>query len=178
MSSTEDHNSPGFFHIISQPKPGQENVYHEWYNTEHGPLRMRLDFFRTGYRYKSIGVEPPQYVAVYEMSRIGGLQEPEYTILREQRSEYESDLIENKLICLDRKIYKDVSTRGASKGPAPLMMAVAFVVKDEHVPELHKWYEEVNTSRPLTSPVSDLDRNTLETSVRFQDGEGPDVSSS
>lgn len=154
MSSTEDSDTPGFFHIISQPKPGQEDVYNEWYNTEHGPLRMKLDFFKTGYRYKSIGVEPPQYVAVYELSRIGGLEEPEYTILREQRSEYERDLINNKLVCLDRKVYKDVSTRGTSIGPAPLMMAVAFVVKNENVPELHKWYEEVSSFMTLDETIS------------------------
>lgn len=143
MSSLAEQDGPGLLYITSEPKPGYEDEYHHWYNTEHGPLRMKLDFVKNGYRYRSIDSEPPLYLALYDLSRIGRLEEPEYTVLRDERSPREVNVIDNKLIELNRNIYKDVSCRGHDGGPAPVIMTVAFVVKREDVPEMHRWYEEV-----------------------------------
>jgi hypothetical protein len=44
-------NGPGFLAVAIQPGPNtDETAFHEWYNTEHGPLRLRLPFISTGDR--------------------------------------------------------------------------------------------------------------------------------
>ena len=139
---------PGFFYVLSQPKSREVlGEYHEWYNREHGPLRMKLDFILNGYRYRSIDAEPLLYLACYDLDRISGLQERRYTALREHRSDREAELISNKLTKLDRRIYADISSRGYAGGPAPLIMTVAFVVENKHVDEVNRWYEEVRSAQ-------------------------------
>ena len=136
---------PGYFFVLSQLKaPEFEDEYHEWYNTEHGPVRLHLDFFSNGYRYRSLSHDPPLYLACYDLSRVSGLEEPAYTVLREKRSDREVNMVCQNLSKLDRRIYTDISCRGKADGPAPIVMAVAFVVKNEFVDELNRWYEEVN----------------------------------
>ena len=144
MSDLSAESGPGYFYVLSEPKtPEDLDEIHEWYNTEHGPLRMKLDFIANGYRYKSIGKDPAVWLATYDLKKISGLAEPQYTVLRENRSSRESNVISSKISYMDRRIYKDLSSRGEADGPAPIIMSVSFVVKDEHVPELNRWYEEV-----------------------------------
>ena len=105
-----------------------------------------------GYRYRSVHGVPALYLAVYDLARVSGLGEPNYTVLREQRSPREAQLIGNKLNLLDRRIYKDISSRGTKTGRAPVLMTVIFKVEDEHVPELNRWYEEVSRPQIERSP--------------------------
>ena len=134
----------GFFYIPSRPKPEFLQEYHDWYNTEHGPLRLKLDFFLNGYRYRCIDPDDPTlFCAVYDLSRLSGLEEEQYTSLRSTRSAQENAVFDKKLAFIDRRVYKDIGTYGDAPVPAPVIMVVAFVVKNELVPEVHQWYEEV-----------------------------------
>ena len=161
---------PGLFYILSQPKPGHEDAYHEWYNSEHGPLRLTTDFVLNGYRYRSLDLDPPVFLATYDASRINGFDETQYTKLRENRSARENDVLDNKLSLLDRRFFKSLSTRGTSSGHAPIIMVVIFVVKDEHVEEMHRWYQEVSGKqrRPVAAY---LFRNIPKTSPKSLAGE-------
>ncbi|KPI40235.1 uncharacterized protein AB675_7780 [Cyphellophora attinorum] len=116
---------PGLFYIISQPKAGCEEEYHEWYNTEHGPLRLQLGFVRNGYRYRCIDADSKAFLAIYDLARLAGLQEPA-----------------DKIDWIDRRVYRDVSSRGRSDDPAPVIMTVSLLVRDDLVPEVHRWYEK------------------------------------
>lgn len=143
MSQLCKFNGPGYFYVLSQPKSHFLDEYHEWYNSEHGPLRLKLDFFLNGYRYKSTDpADPPIWLACYDLKKISSLDEPRYTVLREKRSEREQELLNHKLNFLDRRIYSDVSSRGRNGGPAPVVMTVAFLVANELVDEMNRWYEE------------------------------------
>lgn len=133
----------GFFYILSQPKPEYIQEYHDWYNTEHGPLRMKLDFITNGYRYRCTDEGSNAYLAVYDLARIAGLQEPRYTILRSKRSKRETRVFEEQLEWLDRRVYRDISSRGRSEGPAPVLMTVSLLVRDELVSDVNRWYEKV-----------------------------------
>jgi len=43
----------------NQLKPSTDlEEFHDWYNTEHGPLRVKLDFVLHGRRYKSQHLDP------------------------------------------------------------------------------------------------------------------------
>lgn len=158
MSSTSSNPNGGILHAFTQPTPEFKD-YHSWYNTEHGPLRVALDFIEGGDRYEcyyadpEAQITPPIYLAMYELSRLSGLDEKQYTVLTDERSKREDDVFKNRLTFLERRIYKNLSTRGTYTGPAPILLTVAFVLKDEHVDEFNRWYEEVS-STPIQAKYS------------------------
>jgi hypothetical protein len=154
MSPLSDFEGPGYFWIQSQPKPGCVDEYNEWYESEHGPLCLKLDSFINGYWYKSTAQDPPTYLTTYDLKKLSGFDTLPYTVLREKWPPREQELLDQKLNFLHRRVYADISTRGQVEGPAPTMMSVAFVVKDEHVEELHRWYEEVQPSSPSSSATT------------------------
>jgi hypothetical protein len=145
---------PGLFCVLSQPGdslPVEE--YHHWYNTEHGPARLQLDNFSTGFRYRSRGMEPPVWLACYELKRVSGLTDPQYTALREQRSEREYHVLK-RIKYMDRRIYTNFSSRGGDQSPAPILLAVTMYVRNDRVDEVDKWYEKVR--RPLPCDGEDV----------------------
>ena len=134
---------PGFFCVLSEPSNSiSMEEYHHWYNTEHGPARLKLGNFLNGFRYKSRGLEPPVWLACYDLKRVSGLTEPQYTILREERSERERHVL-SRMKYMDRRIYTDFSSRGLDTSPAPILLVVKMYVKNERVEEVDRWYEEV-----------------------------------
>lgn len=137
--------------IKSQPKPGCVEEYNDWYDSEYGPLLQKLDAVRNAYQYRSTE-NPSIYLATYDLKKISSFEEPRYHILGEKRSPQEQELIDHNVNLLDRRVYAEISTRGHVEGPAPIMMSVAFVVKDEHVDEMHRWYEEEHTSDLMQIP--------------------------
>lgn len=148
MDSANPNPDGGVLYAFTQPTADFKD-YHSWYDTEHGPLRVALDFIDGGNRYEcyyadpAIQLEPKIYLAMYELNRLSGLTERQYTILTDERSKREDDVFRNRLTMLERRIYKNLSTRGSYDGPAPVLLAVAFIIADEHANEFHKWYEEV-----------------------------------
>jgi hypothetical protein len=163
---------PGFFCVLSQPGDSLPiDEYHHWYNTEHGPARLKLDSFSSGFRYKSRGLEPPVWLACYELKRIASLTEPQYTILREQRSERESHVLKH-MKYLDRRIYTNFSSRGVDRSPALILLAVTIYVRKDRVDDVDRWYEEVRrtwTSHEWRCANHEY-RNILRTSRRYRVG--------
>ena len=134
--------------MLSQPGDSLPiDEYHHWYNTEHGPSRLKLDTFANGFRYKSRDLERPVWLACYDLKRISGLTEPQYTVLREKRSEREHHVLK-RMGFLDRRIYTNFSSRGVDKSPAPILLAVTMYVKNDRVDEVDRWYEEVRRALP------------------------------
>ncbi|RMJ08512.1 hypothetical protein CDV36_011888 [Fusarium kuroshium] len=83
---------------------------------------------------------------MYELGRLSGLNERPYQALTDDRSAREDDVFRNRLTFLERRIYKNISTRGTYSGPAPVLLTVAFVIKEEQVDEFNRWYEEEHTT--------------------------------
>jgi hypothetical protein len=139
---------PGFMYVLSQPGDSlSADDYHHWYNTEHGPSRLKLDNFLNGFRYKSRDLEPPAWLACYELKKVSGLTDPQYTALRGKRSERELHVLQ-RMKYLDRRIYTNFSSRGVDKSPAAVLLAVTMRVKNERVGEVDRWYEEVRHASP------------------------------
>lgn len=68
--------------------------FHEWYNNEHGPNRLRLEgIFTNGLRYRANDSQKPRYMAIYDLSSISHLAAPTYTSLRYKTSSYEVETI-------------------------------------------------------------------------------------
>lgn len=133
---------PGYLAVAIQPGPNtNEDAFHEWYNTEHGPLRLRLPFIETGDRYKAMDGQKPEWSAVYDVSDLSWLDNRIYTRLREERSKREKAVM-GTFESLDRKIYSTISSRGDFKGHAPVTVAVSLRIKESDLDEVNRWYDE------------------------------------
>ena len=128
-------NGPGYLAVAIQPGPDtdtDDTAFHEWYNTEHGPLRMRLPFITTGDRYKAIDGQRPEWSAVYDVSDLSMLEKRIYTRLREERSAREKKVM-GSFETLDRKIYSLFSERSKTpgySGPGAVNAAVSMTIKE------------------------------------------------
>ncbi|KHN98345.1 Dimeric alpha-beta barrel [Metarhizium album ARSEF 1941] len=87
--------SPGILLVTMTPKPGLSlSQFHEWYNNEHGPTRLRLpQIFSNGFRYKATSHEQPAFMAVYHVTAMKHLETETYTALRANRSNREANII-------------------------------------------------------------------------------------
>ena len=132
---------PGYLAVAIQPGSNtDEQAFHQWYNEEHGPLRMRLPFITTGDRYRAADDEKPEWSAVYDVPELSWLEKRIYTRLREERSQREKKVM-STFESLDRKIYTLYSERGNNPRPAPVQLAVSFRVNESDLEDFDAWYE-------------------------------------
>ncbi|KAL2887015.1 3-oxoadipate enol-lactonase 2 [Ceratocystis lukuohia] len=110
--------APGLLFVYMAPKPTLPIAqFHEWYNNEHGPTRLRLPaIFTNGLRYVgNDGLDPP-FLAIYDVTSMHWMREPVYTNLRANRSPREAATIGQ--VAVDRRFYDLVATH-AKQGFAP-----------------------------------------------------------
>lgn len=142
-----------------QPKPGLSlDQFHEWYNNEHGPTRLRLPhIFGNGLRYAAIDSEQPHFLAAYDVTSMHHLDTPTYTSLRENRSPREGETIGQ--VDVKRYFYDLIAERKSPSynGPEALsdkeaeglvLIAVEATLTDldDAEKQLEKWYEEEHTN--------------------------------
>ncbi|KAL9109780.1 MAG: hypothetical protein Q9227_005649 [Pyrenula ochraceoflavens] len=143
MSNQTSTEAPGYFYVLSAPKDSLSlEEYHDWYNHEHGPLRLKLDWIRNGYRYRERDSADGTWMACYDLEKLSGFDEPSYNKLRSERSLRESLIVPGQLNFLDRRIYSLISSRGSVSSPPPVVLVVVLKVKHEDVSEIDRWYEE------------------------------------
>jgi hypothetical protein len=110
---------------------------------------VKLDFFHNGYRYRCLKPDPSIFLATYDLLGTSGLDEEQYGRIREDSSARESHMFDERLDLLDRRVYTHVSSLGKADGPAPVIMVVAFVLKNDLV----RWYEDVNDEAFSADPT-------------------------
>ncbi len=59
-------------------------AFEDWYNNEHGPLRLQLPFVTSGRRYRATDGEDPPWMAVYDVTDLDKMNTPAYTDLRRE----------------------------------------------------------------------------------------------
>ena len=105
--------NPGLLHVAMRPNEGLSlDQFHDWYNNEHGPTRLRLPkIFPNGFRYRATdGLDPP-FLAIYDVKHMSDLETPVYTSLRENRTKREADTIGQ--VQVDRRFFDLVGSRAA-----------------------------------------------------------------
>ncbi|KAI1424800.1 Alpha/Beta hydrolase protein [Xylaria sp. FL1777] len=87
--------NPGILYVTMQPQPGLPlQQFHEWYNNEHGPTRLKLPhIFTNGLRYQAADGEEPTFLAAYDVTSMSHLETEAYTCLRANRSAREAETI-------------------------------------------------------------------------------------
>ncbi|KAG4033265.1 hypothetical protein MFRU_005g02780 [Monilinia fructicola] len=151
---------PGLLYVTMQPQESlPDSQWHDWYNNEHGPLRLRLPFITNGFRYRATDISAsnpaspshPEWMALYDVTDMAGMNTETYLRLRgpEVKTEREKETMAQ--IKVDRKLYDYISGReidGYKKveevGYDEGNYVVAFTaeVNEEFDEEYNKWMEE------------------------------------
>ncbi|KUI53355.1 3-oxoadipate enol-lactonase 2 [Cytospora mali] len=157
--------NPGILYVTMQPKPGLSlHQFHEWYNNEHGPTRLRLpQIFANGLRYEATDSQEPHFLAMYDVTSMSHLDTPTYTSLRANRSPREAETIGQVDV---KRYFYDLVTEQKSplftpaeqltdaKAEGLVLVAVENTITAVEGAEqaLYKWYEEEHI--PMLSKVS------------------------
>lgn len=150
MATLSDCHEPGILIVLSQPRSREYLAdIHEWYNTEHGPARLRLgdEYFSNGYRYKTSG-EDATWLAIYDMRRISAGADKKYTILREKRSAREQVILNTKNNNLSRRFLRLILKSGdslVSNTPAKFLCHIAFHAPRKESDRVIDWYKDVRS---------------------------------
>lgn len=157
--------TPGILYVTMQPKSSSnltEAQFHDWYNNEHGPTRLRLPFIANGFRYRASDTSSsspasetkPEWMAVYDITDMNELTKDAYLRLRDPpvKSQRESETMAK--IKVDRKLYDFIEERRSegfkkledveNEGEGNVMIAVALDLQpgEGKKEELDKWYRE------------------------------------
>ncbi|EHK16080.1 uncharacterized protein TRIVIDRAFT_39447 [Trichoderma virens Gv29-8] len=118
--------TPGNLYVTMQPREGLSlDQFHEWYNNEHGPTRLRLpQIFSNGLRYRAADGKQPEFLAAYDVTDMAHLETETYLTLRANRSPREADTIGQ--VDVKRYFYDLVHVE-----ESPLFMPVEKLTDDE-----------------------------------------------
>lgn len=147
--------SAGILYVTMQPKPGlQLEQFHEWYNNEHGPTRLRLpQIFTNGLRYQATDGQEPTFLASYDVTNMSHLETETYTSLRANRSSREAETIGQvdvkrsfwDLVSIKKSpLYMPVEELTDEEAEGLVLFAAEIRFTDEPgaEAEVEKWYEE------------------------------------
>ncbi|ERS95485.1 hypothetical protein HMPREF1624_08001 [Sporothrix schenckii ATCC 58251] len=151
--------TPGMLFVTMEPQDGLSlDQFHEWYNNEHGPTRLRLPaIFTTGQRYRATDGEKPTFLATYDVTDMAILTQPVYTDLRANRSPREAETIGQ--VAVKRYLFDLQSSRQADDFVPPANQSDSAVdgtvlvyvdvtlnetaeTAEKAEAELVRWYEE------------------------------------
>lgn len=127
------------------PEPAWEDEFHNWYNTEHIPLRMAVPGFTSARRYSAD--DGRGFLAVYEMTSADVLGSPEYGQVKNNPTELTARMLRD-VSGFTRYIGPQFSQRtrdGVSAQEAleaPVLYSVFFTVPEEARARFDDWYEK------------------------------------
>ncbi|TVY33087.1 3-oxoadipate enol-lactonase [Lachnellula occidentalis] len=154
--------TPGILYVTMQPKAGLPiSQFHDWYNNEHGPLRVRLPFFNNGFRYRANDLKgedasesKPEWMAIYDVTDMNEMTKETYLRLRGPPSKTPREADTMTQIHVDRKLFDFVESEESkefqrleeveNEGQENVMVAVFIDLQPgEGMDEkLNKWYRE------------------------------------
>ncbi|KAI0185333.1 Alpha/Beta hydrolase protein [Xylaria flabelliformis] len=146
---------PGSLYVTMQPQPGLPlEQFHEWYNNEHGPTRLKLPhIFTNGLRYQAADNQEPTYLAVYDVTSTSHLGTETYTSLRASRSSREAETIGqvdvqryfwDRVLSKQSPLFVPIEQLTDEEAEGRMLVAVQLTPKDaaNSVEEIQKWYGE------------------------------------
>jgi hypothetical protein len=150
--------APGLLFVYTDVGAGPvaEAEYHDWYDHEHGPARLRVPGLVSACRYQALDNLTPRWLALYELDSPGVLDSPDYEAVVAGGSDRER-FIMSHLATLDRRIYEQISEdlaagSAGAEGPAPVVLAVANTVPAETEDDMTAWYEREHIPMLLEVP--------------------------
>jgi len=148
----------GLLYVTMQPQSSlPDTQFHDWYNTEHGPLRLRLPFITNGFRFRATDGEQPEYVALYDITDMDELTRKTYLDLRtdviKTKREKETmaqidvgrflyDLVEERSSPNFRPLEERADTDAETRGSILVAVTTATHPDPEKQAEHDRWYRE------------------------------------
>jgi hypothetical protein len=133
-----------------------EPEFHDWYDNEHGPARLTVPGFLTGYRYQAADDLIPPWLALYDLDSPAVLDTPEYQKLVTGASDRERSIMSRLADhgTLDRRVYELISSDGddTPARPAPTVLSVAMSVPAGTEDDLAAWYTDEHIRMLLAVP--------------------------
>lgn len=128
------------------PPVGQEQRFHDWYDTEHIPLRMDVPGFVSAQRYRDLAEGAKGFLAVYEMTKPDVMKTPAYQEVKTKPSELTREMLGTvsgftRYIAAETSAKRQPSEGGISAIDAPLLYAVWFEVPESAQADFDAWYE-------------------------------------
>lgn len=126
--------------LFSQMEPPAEleREFNDWYETEHIPVRLALPGFAAATRYIAIGANR-QYLAIYDISDLGVLEDPAYQRLKTSPSERTARML-RAVRGFTRFTCQEIFSEG-SGGNGDFLSVVALCVPENEKLKLADWYE-------------------------------------
>ncbi|OAA65409.1 Alpha/beta hydrolase fold-1 [Niveomyces insectorum RCEF 264] len=85
----------GILYVTIDHAPTLSRVaFEDWYNNEHGPLRLQLPFITSGRRYRAPDGVSPAWMAVYDVTDLDKMASPAYEDLRTNPSDRERNVLQ------------------------------------------------------------------------------------
>ncbi|KAE8386809.1 Alpha/Beta hydrolase protein [Aspergillus alliaceus] len=148
--------TPGLLYVTMQPRdslpPAQ---FHDWYNTEHGPLRLRLPFVTNGFRYRAVDGIEPEWLAPYDITDMVELTRETYLALRGDGVKTPREKATMAQIAVDRRLYDLIDDQKSSaytpleeipdtEAAGSVLVSVLLTVPADATKEedLNRWYRE------------------------------------
>ncbi|KAF1978832.1 alpha/beta hydrolase-like protein [Bimuria novae-zelandiae CBS 107.79] len=184
----------GILYVTMQPKEGLPTAqFHDWYNNEHGPGRLRLSFCRNGFRYRAKDLPPssstgtqeqPEWMAIYDIEDMDMLTKDVYTKLRKAPVQSQRERDTMKQIHVDRRFYDSIKgdewkaddfkvlEEVQNEGEGNAMAAAFFSLKEgkDKEEELSKWYHEEHMALLSKVPGWRRTRRFVTSYLDLQDG--------
>jgi hypothetical protein len=134
--------SAGLLFSQMEPPAGAEAEFHDWYNNQHIPERMRIPGFAEAIRYEQLGdAETARYLACYFLDDVAALSTPEYLKLKSDPGERTARML-REVRRFTRYICDQTSDTGAADEPTGILYVVAFSVPESDRADFDGWYDE------------------------------------
>ncbi|KAK5266394.1 hypothetical protein LTR99_003451 [Exophiala xenobiotica] len=110
----------GLLFVTMQPKETLSlDLFHDWYNNEHGPNRTRLSFMPNGFRYRATDLpgpnagtqSKPEFLAIYDATDMDQFNEQPYQYLRAPPGKTQREIDVMAQIWVDRLMLDFVGER-------------------------------------------------------------------
>lgn len=175
----------GMLYVTMKPLESlPSEQFHDWYNNEHGPMRLRFPFFKNGFRYRATDLSGPasglpEWLAIYDVTDMEEMVKQPYIGLRlpPVQSQRERDTM--KQIKVDRKFFDFVESRQSdnfkrleevsAEGQGNVLIAVSQDLYSGKEEEYQKWYLEEHI--PMLSKIPGWLRTRLYVTASIENKE-------
>ncbi|KKZ65616.1 hypothetical protein EMCG_08523 [[Emmonsia] crescens] len=152
--------------------------FHDWYNNEHGPTRLRLPFIKNGFRFRT--TDPmsgssssscpvsPEWLAIYDITDMAEMKREPYLRLRRDGVKSQREKETMAKITIDRRLYdfveskevegyvplealKEAEAEVEADGRKRVLVTIIQTLHPDKEEEFSKWYREEHL--PLLSKV-------------------------
>lgn len=130
----------GLMYAITEPPPGEEPLYHRWYDEEHIPDRLNVGGFVNAVRYICLPGDG-RYVTLYDLANPDVIRLNAYRQVLADRTAEEVDLLE-RMPFVTRRIYTSLGEPvPAADGHAPYVLVTGATPAEGAEDELLTWQE-------------------------------------